>query len=278
MYELRNLIFFGYFFGLFVFVVVVVVVSCFSHCYSLNRRKEDKDTNIRAWRFSWLVSIVFVLLQRSDCDFEFVFGTAFVGDNTVREVTRGMKGILGDTFIFCQSVAAVFIFFPQWFTKKFSFGFWKYKISHRGPGSQAHLGAFRSATLFSIFNSSSVKWDNRESGCIYTIVYLKVQLTDLKSSVLQLLLLFYFDFQLFLGPWIHHFDYCLIGSKFCKTRLRKRRKWQLWQLCKSQLEKATDYQQVNTNRHGQILSIFHRQRNWTRWRPRLRISSIMASK
>ena len=48
MYELRNLIFLVIFFGLFVFVVVVVVVSCFSHCYSLNRRKEDKDTNIRA--------------------------------------------------------------------------------------------------------------------------------------------------------------------------------------------------------------------------------------
>ena len=52
-------------------------------------------------------------LAKSDCDFEFVFGTAFVGDNTVREVTRGKKGILGDTFIFCQSVAVVFIFFPQ---------------------------------------------------------------------------------------------------------------------------------------------------------------------
>ena len=41
-------LFFWLFFGLFVFVVVVVVVSCFSHCYSLNRRKEEEDTNIRA--------------------------------------------------------------------------------------------------------------------------------------------------------------------------------------------------------------------------------------
>ena len=90
--------------------------------------------------------------------FRSVFGTAFVGDNTVREVTRGKKGILGDTFIFCQSVAVVSIFFfPQLFTKKFYFGILKHEVSHRGPGSQAHMGPLPLGYAFSIVNSYSVK-------------------------------------------------------------------------------------------------------------------------